>query len=597
MPPAGRSGTGTGAGAGASAGGPIHSLRVSARRRKHWGWGYEDEQPTLDEVRAAAGGLAGHLGFPLGEVEQPVALERVVLAPPRVVPPTALAGICATDAHARSSHALGKSYCDVVRGFRGQFEHPPDFVACPRDEDGVERVLEWCAAERVAVVPYGGGTSVVGGVEPRVGPGFDGVVSLDLSALDRVLEVDHVSRAARIQAGANGPRLESQLAAHGLTLRHFPQSFELSTLGGWIATRAAGHFATVWTHIEDFVESVRAIAPAGSWESRRLPGSGAGPSPDRMLVGSEGTLGVITEAWVRVQPRPTHRASAGVRFGTFLAGAECVRALAQAGLHPSNCRLIDPSEARLTFSGDGSFALLVLGFESFDHEVGALLDRALAICAEHGGEAGERRVSGPAEGQAAAASAAAAAGQSAGGGAVTAGMASGAAAGTGRADATGGVGAWREAFLRAPYVRDTFVAIGVLSETFETAITWDRFPALHERVLGAAHAAADGVAGAARVSCRFTHVYPDGPAPYYTVLAPAQRGAEVEQWAQVKQAVSDALIAEGATITHHHAVGRDHRAWYDAQRPDLFAAALRGAKAAVDPAGVMNPGVLVDSQP
>jgi alkyldihydroxyacetonephosphate synthase len=482
-----------------------------------------------------------------------VALDAVRLRPPRVLAPASLAEICSDDVHARASHALGKSYSDVVRGFRGDFHHPPDFVAYPREESEVERVLEWCQAEEVALVPYGGGTSVVGGVEPCVGSGYAGAVSLDLSALDRVLELDDVSRAARIQGGASGPGLEAQLAEHGLTLRHFPQSFELSTLGGWIATRAAGHFATVWTHIEDFVESVRAITPVGEWESRRLPGSGAGPSPDRMLVGSEGSLGVITEAWVRVQPRPTHRASAGVRFGSFMAGAECVRALSQSGLHPGNCRLIDPSEARLTFAGDGSFALLVLGFESFDHEVGALLERALEICTEHGGEAGERRAS--------------------------------------------GVGAWREAFLRAPYLRDTFVAIGVLSETFETAITWERFPALHERVMAAAHTAADGVAGAALLSCRFTHVYPDGPAPYYTVLAPARRGEELEQWAAVKKAVSDALIAEGATITHHHAVGRDHRPWYDRQRPDVFAAALRGAKAAVDPAGVMNPGVLVDARP
>jgi alkyldihydroxyacetonephosphate synthase len=553
---------------------------VSARRRKHWGWGYEDEQLPPAEVRAAAAGLSEHLGFPVGDVEEPVALEALWLRHPRVVAPASLAGICSDDAHARASHALGKSYSDVVRGLRGQFDHPPDFVAYPREDSDVERVLEWCAAEGVAVVPYGGGTSVVGGVEPRVGPAYAGSVSLDLSLLDRVLEVDEVSRAARIQAGALGPVLEAQLAEHGLTLRHFPQSFELSTLGGWIATRAAGHFATVWTHIEDFVESVRAITPVGEWESRRLPGSGAGPSPDRMLVGSEGSLGVITEAWVRVQPRPTHRASAGVRFGSFMAGAECVRALSQSGLHPSNCRLIDPSEARLTFAGDGSFALLVLGFESFDHEVGALLDRALAICAEHGGTVGERRVSSAPRGS----------------GRPGSGGAAGADGSEGAGEASG-VGAWREAFLRAPYLRDTFVAIGVLSETFETAIAWERFPALHERVMAAAHAAADGVAGAARVSCRFTHVYPDGPAPYYTVLAPARRGEEVEQWAAVKAAVSDALIAEGATITHHHAVGRDHRPWYDRQRPDVFAAALRGAKAAVDPAGVMNPGVLVDARP
>jgi alkyldihydroxyacetonephosphate synthase len=531
---------------------------MSTRRRKHWGWGFEDEQPSTEEVRATAAGLATHLGFPPVEVEQPVGLDALRLRPVRIVPPSALAEICAADTYTRAAHALGKSYSDIVLGFRGRFEHPPDFVARPRNELDLEQLLAWCSAERVAAIPYGGGTSVVGGVQPDVGSSYNGAITIDLGGLRRVLEIDRVSRAALIQGGATGPELESQLAEHGLTLRHFPQSFELSTLGGWIATRAAGHFATVWTHIEDFVESVRALTPSGVWASRRLPGSGAGPSPDRLLVGSEGTLGIVTEAWVRVQPRPTHRASAGVRFPTFADGVECVRALSQAGLQPSNCRLIDPAEARFTMSGDGSFALLVLGFESVDHPVDMLLDRALEICAEHGGQASERRDS----------------------------SASG--------SPQGGVGAWREAFLRAPYVRDIFVAMGVLSETFETAVTWDRFPRFHERVMSCTRAAAEGVSGVAHVSCRFTHIYPDGPAPYYTVLAPAQRGEEVEQWAAIKQAVSEVIIAEGATITHHHAVGRDHRSWYDRQRPDPFAAALRGAKAAVDPQGIMNPGVLVD---
>jgi alkyldihydroxyacetonephosphate synthase len=549
---------------------PTLALTVTVRRRKHWGWGFEDEQPSPEEVRAAAGGLAAHLGFPPADVEQPVSLDAVRLPPPRMVPPASLAAICSADAHARASHALGKSYADVVRGFRGHFPHVPDFIARPRDESDVERLLAWCSSERVAAIPYGGGTSVVGGVEPRVDSSYNGSVTIDLGALRRVLEVDDVSRAALIQGGACGPDLEAQLSEHGLTLRHFPQSFELSTLGGWIATRAAGHFATVWTHIEDFVESVRALTPAGTWASRRLPGSGAGPSPDRMLVGSEGTLGIITEAWVRVQPRPTHRASAGVRFPTFASGAECVRALSQSGLHPSNCRLIDPAEARFTMSGDGTFALLVLGFESADHPVDFSMDRALAICAEHGGLA-------PSEAHSLGRTLKGTGGQ----------------AGE-RRDSSSGVGAWREAFLRAPYVRDIFVAMGVLSETFETAVTWDRFPRFHERVMGAARAAAEDVSGAAHVSCRFTHVYPDGPAAYYTVLAPALRGEEVEQWAVIKAAVSEVILAEGATITHHHAVGRDHRPWYDRQRPDPFAAALRGAKAAVDPHGVMNPGVLVD---
>jgi alkyldihydroxyacetonephosphate synthase len=525
------------------------------RRRSHWGWGYEDQRFSPEQVRAAAGGLATHLG--LGEhveVEDPVALADARLPPPRIMPPAALEELCANDAHARASHAWGSSYADVVRGFRGNFEHPPDFVAYPREEHELEQLLEWCAVAHVAAIPYGGGTSVVGGVRPEVDPSYNGAVSIDLGSLDRVLEVDPISRAARIQAGANGPELERQLAEHGLTLRHFPQSFELSTLGGWIATRAAGHFATVWTHIEDCVESVRALTPTGAWESRRLPGSGAGVSPDRMLAGSEGILGVITEAWVRVQPRPTHRRSAGVSFADFAVGAECVQELSQSGLNPANCRLIDGREAKITMVGDGVSALLVIGFESTDHPVDTPMERALTICGEHGGEVSKR-------------------------------------GGDGR-DA---VGTWRETFLAAPYLRDVFVAMGAVSETFETAITWERFPALREQVMAAAERAMHEVgAQPGGVSCRFTHVYPDGPAPYFTVLARGRRGEELEQWGAIKRAVSNAIVEGGGTITHHHAVGRDHRAWYDRQRPEPFATALRGAKAAVDPRGIMNPGVLVD---
>ena len=239
----------------------------------------------------------------------------------------------------------------MVRGFRGEFENPPDLVAFPRDESEIETVLSWAEAEGAAVVPFGGGTSVVGGVEARVGE--RPVVCLDLRRLDRVLEVDAESLAARIQAGATGPGLEEQLREHGLTLRHFPQSFEYSTLGGWIATRAGGHFATLYTHIDDLVESVRAITPRGTWESRRLPGSGAGPSPDRALIGSEGILGVIAEAWVRVRPRPEFKASCGVEFDDFLAAARAVREISQSGLYPANCRLLDALEAGTTGAGIG----------------------------------------------------------------------------------------------------------------------------------------------------------------------------------------------------------------------------------------------------
>lgn len=572
---------------------------MAGRVRKHWGWGYEDEQPAPAELAAQAQALSAYLGLGAATVEEPVPLERVRLSPPRVRPPAQLAEICRDDVHARASHALGKSYGDVVLGLRGRFEHPPDLVALPRDERELEAVLEWCAQDRVAAIPFGGGTSVVGGVEPRLPSHCNGAVSIDMGRFGRVLEVDATARAARIQGGALGPALEAELAQHGLTLRHFPQSFELSTLGGWIATRAGGHFATRWTHIEDLVESVRAITPSGIWESRRLPGSGAGPSPDRLLAGSEGILGVITEAWMRVRPRPTQRAWAAVRLPSFAVGVECAQALAQADLDPANCRLVDPLEAGLTGAGDGSHALLLLGFESSDHDVGGALERGLEICAAHAGEwdAVERR--GPQD-----------------------------ARGGGASGTAGATSAWREAFIRVPYMRDTLVAIGVIAETFETAITWERVPALHEAVLAAASRAieeqtgascgawaaveeqtgASGAqagrapragqaqAGQARVSCRFTHVYPDGAALYFTVLAPARRGEEIEQWGAIKRSVSDAILAAGGTITHHHAVGRDHRPWYDRQRPEPFAAALRGAKAAVDPLGIMNPGVLIDPE-
>jgi alkyldihydroxyacetonephosphate synthase len=531
------------------------------RRLKFWGWGFEDQQPPHDQVREAGAAIRAHLGFEPEEAERPVPLERVELPTPRLDPPASLAVACSMETYDRASHAYGKSYRDLVRAFRGRFDQPPDVVAYPRDEREVEAVLEWCEQARAAAIPFGGGTSVVGGVEPAVGDGYSGAVSIDLKRLDRVLEVDPISRAARIQAGATGPQLEEQLRGHGLTLRHFPQSFEFSTLGGWIATRSGGHFATLYTHIDDLVESARALTPRGAWESRRLPGSGAGPSPDRLLLGSEGVLGAITEAWVRVQARPRFKASAGVRFDNFEHGAAAVRALSQSGLAPSNCRLLDPGEAALTGAVQDDTALLVLGFESADHPLDAWMGRALELCGDHRGRCPEGpKVSGP-----------------------------------GRDSASeGGVGAWRTAFLRAPYLRDTMVAAGILTETVETAITWDRMEqfvaAVRERTEAALRELCDG----GRVTCRFTHVYPDGAAPYFTVLAPARRGGELEQWDEVKAAASEAVLASGGTITHHHAVGRDHRRWYDRQRPEPFAEALRAAKAALDPGGILNPGVLLD---
>ena len=519
----------------------------------HWGWGYEDQTQPPEQAAQIAALARERLGFEPAPAEQPVPLDAVELPAPRVEPPAALAAICASDPHSRATHAYGKSYRDIVRAFRGRFDHPPDVVARPGTEAELTAVLDWCAGTGLAAIPFGGGTSVCAGVEPDVGEGYAGTVSIDLKRLDRVLEVDTASRAARIQAGATGPVLEDQLREHGLTLRHFPQSFEYSTLGGWLATRAGGHFATLYTHIDDLVESVRAVTPRGVWESRRLPGSGAGPSPDRLLIGSEGILGVITEAWMRVQERPQHKASAGVHFDSFEAGAEAVRALSQSGLFPTNCRLLDPGEAALTGAAPEGKALLALGFESSHHPVGTWMELALEACRDLGGAPEDRPAS----------------------------------------DERGSTGTWRSAFIQMPYLRDSLIAGGLLSDTFETAITWDRLHEFVASVRTATESALREIYGAGSVTCRFTHVYPDGAAPYFTMLAPARPGSELEQWQEAKAAASDAVVDGGGTITHHHAVGRDHRPWYERQRPEPFAEALRGAKAALDPGWMLNPGALL----
>src|SRR6185295_12307288 len=288
--------------------------------------------------------------------------EEIELRRPRAQPPRGLGDFCSVDHYQRLLHSYGKSFFDSARAFARDFSNPPDVIAFPRSEAELVSTLAWCDSIDAVVIPWGGGSSVVAGVEP---PRTDRpIVTIDLKHLDRVLEVDEMSQAARIQAGVYGPSLESQLKPSGLTLRHFPQSFEFSTLGGWIATRGGGHYATLYTHIDEFVESLRVVTPQGTMESRRLPGSGAGPSPDRVMIGSEGILGIITQAWMRLQDRPTFRAGGAVRFADFFTAARAVRAVSQAGLYPSNGRILDPAEAYNTGAADGSAAIMVLAFES-----------------------------------------------------------------------------------------------------------------------------------------------------------------------------------------------------------------------------------------
>ncbi len=531
-------------------------------RRSFWAWGMESDEPTSEQRRDMAAAMSRKYGVPLESPPMPT-VDGLNLPPSRLSPPLALAEICSTDAHDRALHSYGRNFRDRVRAFNCDFPNPIDVVARPRNEREIEAVLEWCSRAGIVAIPYGGGSSVVGGVEPP--PDANGSVSIDISSLDQVLEVDDVSRAARIQGGVFGPSLENQLRPQGFTLRHFPQSFEFSSLGGWIATRSGGHYATNHTHIDDFVESMRMLTPTGVFESRRLPGSGAGPSPDRLALGSEGILGIITEAWMRIQVRPVHRASAGVTFPDFQAGAEAARHIVQAKLWPANCRVLDPGEAGTSAGLDGQQSLLVLGFESGEVPQGDMLRAAVAIAREMGGSGEQDAI-----------------------------KISDSSSSSGEAGRQGAVGNWRDSFVTAPYTRNAAMGLGIVAETLETAITWDRWPQLDTAVREALQDGLQRLCGGGSVSCRFTHVYPDGPAPYYTFEGLAGRGAEIEICDELKKAASDAIMTSGGTITHHHAVGRVHRPWYDKEIPALFAEALRSAKRTLDPNGVMNPGVLID---
>jgi alkyldihydroxyacetonephosphate synthase len=524
---------------------------------KFWGWGREGDGLAAEEISALERAYAARLGITQFDAAPTPRAQDIQLRAPRLAIPANLARVCTTDHGERLIHSYGKSFFDSVRVFARDFSNPPDVVALPHNEQDVINVLDWATRANAIVIPFGAGSSVVGGIEPPRGD--RPVVTLDLRHLDKVLEIDTTSEAARIQGGIYGPALEAGLKPSGLTLRHFPQSFEFSTLGGWIVTRSGGHFATLATHIDDLVESIHAVTPAGVMESRRLPGSGAGPSPDRLMIGSEGILGVVTEAWMRLRKRPTFRASTSVKFKDFYRAADCVRAISQAGLYPTNCRLVDATEAAITGGGDGAHHLLVLAFESADHPCDAWMKRALEIVADHGGDYDRAALASDA------------------------------------GNKEGSAGKWRDGFIRAPYFREHLTPRNVIVETFESAITWERLKDFHSNIKDATERAVKEATGhPGIVTCRFTHVYPDGPAPYFTFHARGTPGKMLEQCWHVKRAASDELMKQGGTITHHHAVGRDHRPWYDRQRPPLFSEALRAAKKALDPTGMLNPGVLID---
>ena len=532
------------------------------RKRKFWGWGYADELLSAEEEKNIDSRIAKT--FELDDIETlPIPkVEEIDLPKPRIEAPSALSKVLSEDKEERLNHTYGKSFPDAARSLLKDFSAPPDLVAFPNTEDELINVMDWCDESNIAVIPYGGGSSVCGGVETQVGDSYSGVVSLDLRNLNKIIEIDKESRSARIQAGILGPDLENNLKKENLTMRHYPQSFEFSTLGGWIATRSGGHYATLYTHIDDFVESTRMVTPSGILESRRLPGSGAGPSPDRFTIGSEGILGVVTEASMRLQDRPTFRASTTVEFSDYKDALNALRQISQSGLFPANCRLLDSSEAVMNGAGDGSKHILILAFESADHDKTASLKRALEICSDNSGLYEEPD--------------------------------------SNKKDAhrTGSSGNWRSSFIKAPYFRESFTRRGIIQDTFETSITWDRANSFIAEIKNDISKTIEQISGKpSLVTCRITHSYPDGLAPYFTFGAFAKPSTMIDVWREIKLATNEICISKGGTVTHHHAVGRDHRPnGYDNQRPDLFKDILTAAKSKVDPNGIMNPGVLIDPE-
>jgi alkyldihydroxyacetonephosphate synthase len=541
-------------------------MTVEPRRDTKWsGWGDPAVEPALDDE------ALGVLRERIGELEPwPIARELGEVAmPPAESLPQALVDAVGeehvfTADEDRLRHSTGSGYVDLTRLRNGALENAPDAVVMPTEAGALKRLLDVCAAEGVAIVPFGGGTSVVGGVEPLRGS-HGRLISLDLGAL-REVSVDRRSLTARLGAGLRGPEAEAALGGEGMTLGHFPQSFEYATIGGFAATRSAGQASSGYGRFDSLVSSVRLLAPAGDLETLATPHTAAGPALRELVVGSEGVLGVIPDVTVRVRPAAAVRRYEAWIAESFDAGAEIVRALAQGPGLPQIIRVSDEEETEGTLALNGPRGL---GGKLFDGYLGARRrrDGALMIVGYEGDEesvARRRALTVRALRR---------------GGAAYLGQAAGR--------------AWEHSRYQGPYLRDTLMGMGAMVETLETSHTWSRFGELHAAV-GAAirnSLAAQGTPGL--VFCHLSHAYADGASLYFTFISRSRRGAELEQWAAVKRAACEAIVAHGGTITHHHAVGRDHAPYMKAEVGRTGLDLLRAAKEELDPAGIMNPGKLL----
>ncbi|MEU1983890.1 FAD-binding oxidoreductase [Nocardia sp. NPDC019395] len=541
------------------------------------GQGETDAEPAADAVRPdmvwdAWGVPAGHTPLPeqirglLGQVfgasgepatrrdEGDVPLRTPVLSADRRAGLVRLVGAdhVSTEHAARLRHAGGKSTLDLLRRREARPQDAPDAVIYPAGHAQVAAVLAYCSEQGIAVVPFGGGTSVVGGLDPVRGQ-FDTVIALDLRRLDAMLDCDPISGTATFGAGVTGPRAEQLLAEHGLSLGHFPQSFEFASIGGFAATRSSGQASAGYGRFDDMVQRLRVATPTGTVELGRAPATAAGPDLRELFLGSEGALGVLTEVTVRVHPIPADTAHMAWSFPDFATGAAALRSVVQTGAAPTVLRLSDEAETGLNLARAGDIGgapitgcLAVTTFEGSAAHIAARSAEAAELLRAAGGtELGP----GPAR-------------------------------------------EWEHGRFAAPYLRDALLDAGVLCETLETATTWSRLSELKTQVTTALTDALTAQGTPALVMCHISHTYPTGASLYFTVVAKLLDDP-ITQWRTAKQAAGDAIAAAGATITHHHAVGADHRAWLPDEIGELGIRVLRAVKREIDPAGILNPGTLL----
>jgi alkyldihydroxyacetonephosphate synthase len=534
-----------------------------------WGWGEDGHSVPLPAAAEAL--LSEELGADPSVRKHPVPFEQVSVPDPELAAAAREQLVSAVgaehvrdDRETRVAHAVGRSYPDLVRIRAGDASSAPDAVVQPGSGEEIAAVLGACADHSIAVVPFGGGTSVVGGVEP-VRDGFAAAISVDLTRLSSTVQVDRTSLTARLDAGLLGPEAERRLREQGVTLGHFPQSFEYSTVGGWVATRSAGQASTGYGRIDELVEALRCVTPAGELETKPAPASAAGPSLRELLVGSEGVLGVISQVTACVRPAPGARRYEGWSFASFEEGCDAFRVMEQADAAADVNRLSDEDETRLAMviAASGSTAeklrrrylrmrgheggcLAILGFEGEEEEVEDRRRRTAGLLRAGGGVALGHR---PGD-------------------------------------------AWHRSRYAAPYLRDELLNRGVLVDTLETATNWANLLTLHDSVREALRSSLSGRGAPPLVMCHVSHLYAAGASLYFTFLARQEEDA-LAQWRAAKTAASEAIVSNGGTITHHHAIGRDHRQWITAETGELGIEVLRAAKERLDPAGIMNPGKLL----